>query len=219
LPIAVVVITLGPSAIHSVASVFFLLKNKKIRKILFLASNRLFHCFFYKNTKKLLKKYHHHPVRSRCHAVLRCACCRILAVYLSMLVYLSVSPSAKTFCCTAAARGQDYLSAACPSVRLPSADVLRSSRAAASVRPRVSVRLAARASENHARDLLLQSVGRHEFSKCAQQGVATKPRAGDALLFFSQTPANELDTHSLHSGCPVIAGEKWSATKWMRVGK
>mmetsp|Transcript_41057 Transcript_41057/g.65809 ORF Transcript_41057/g.65809 Transcript_41057/m.65809 type:complete len:99 (-) Transcript_41057:429-725(-) len=27
-----------------------------------------------------------------------------------------------------------------------------------------------------------------------------------------------LDQRSTHAGCPVIKGEKWSATKWMHVG-
>ena len=26
------------------------------------------------------------------------------------------------------------------------------------------------------------------------------------------------DESSLHGGCPVIKGQKWTATKWMRVG-
>lgn len=60
-------------------------------------------------------------------------------------------------------------------------------------------------------------VGNPSYSTCGQQGVAVKPRAGDALLFYSQTPNGTLDTLSLHSGCPVIRGNKWSATKWMRV--
>jgi len=28
-----------------------------------------------------------------------------------------------------------------------------------------------------------------------------------------------MDPYSLHGGCPVIKGAKWSATKWMRVGE
>jgi hypothetical protein len=32
-------------------------------------------------------------------------------------------------------------------------------------------------------------------------------------------PDGEEDTSSLHAGCPVIKGTKWSATKWMHVGK
>jgi prolyl 4-hydroxylase len=40
-----------------------------------------------------------------------------------------------------------------------------------------------------------------------------KPRVGDALLFYSLTPDGTQDKLSLHAGCPVIKGEKWSATK------
>ncbi|KAK9812281.1 hypothetical protein WJX73_009910 [Symbiochloris irregularis] len=52
---------------------------------------------------------------------------------------------------------------------------------------------------------------------CARQGVAVKPRRGDALLFYSLQPSGSLDPMSLHTGCPVVHGNKWSATKWMRV--
>ena len=43
--------------------------------------------------------------------------------------------------------------------------------------------------------------------------------AGDALFFYSMTPDTALDKHSLHGGCPVLKGTKWSATKWMRVAE
>ena len=56
------------------------------------------------------------------------------------------------------------------------------------------------------------------WSDCARRGVAVRPRQGDALLFFSLDLAQQLDTASLHAGCPVIRGTKWSATKWMHVG-
>ena len=65
----------------------------------------------------------------------------------------------------------------------------------------------------HCQLFLLQNVGNPRYSTCGQQGVAVKPRQGDALLFYSQTPNGTLDTLSLHSGCPVIHGNKWSATK------
>ncbi|XP_068658554.1 prolyl 4-hydroxylase 2-like [Aristolochia californica] len=55
------------------------------------------------------------------------------------------------------------------------------------------------------------------FSECGRQGIAVKPRRGDALLFFSLYPNATPDTSSLHAGCPVIKGEKWSATKWIHV--
>ncbi|XP_065863525.1 probable prolyl 4-hydroxylase 4 [Euphorbia lathyris] len=56
-----------------------------------------------------------------------------------------------------------------------------------------------------------------DFSECAKKGIAVKPRKGDALLFFSLHPNAVPDPISLHGGCPVIEGEKWSATKWIHV--
>lgn len=47
--------------------------------------------------------------------------------------------------------------------------------------------------------------------------LAVKPSKGDALLFFSLHPNATTDTKSLHGSCPVIEGEKWSATKWIHV--
>lgn len=59
---------------------------------------------------------------------------------------------------------------------------------------------------------------RGEFwSDCAKRGAAVKPRKGDALLFFSLDENERVDTTSLHAGCPVIEGNKWSATKWMHI--
>ncbi|KAK9146801.1 hypothetical protein Sjap_006704 [Stephania japonica] len=56
-----------------------------------------------------------------------------------------------------------------------------------------------------------------DLSDCAKKGIAVKPRKGDALLFFSLLPSATPDPNSLHAGCPVIEGEKWSATKWIHV--
>uniref|UniRef100_A0A0E0GHA0 procollagen-proline 4-dioxygenase n=2 Tax=Oryza TaxID=4527 RepID=A0A0E0GHA0_ORYNI len=55
------------------------------------------------------------------------------------------------------------------------------------------------------------------WSDCAEQGFAVKPAKGSAVLFFSLHPNATLDTDSLHGSCPVIEGEKWSATKWIHV--
>ncbi|XP_042463435.1 probable prolyl 4-hydroxylase 7 [Zingiber officinale] len=55
------------------------------------------------------------------------------------------------------------------------------------------------------------------WSDCAKNGYAVKPQKGDALLFFSLHPNATTDPKSLHGGCPVIEGEKWSATKWIHV--
>eukprot|EP00850_Spirogloea_muscicola_P010844 SM000065S20193 [mRNA] locus=s65:212497:213824:- [translate_table: standard] len=59
--------------------------------------------------------------------------------------------------------------------------------------------------------------GFEQLSACAKGGVAVRPRRGDALLFWSLRPDATLEPKSLHAGCPVIKGSKWSATKWMRV--
>lgn len=55
------------------------------------------------------------------------------------------------------------------------------------------------------------------WSECAKNGFAVKPERGDALLFFSLHLDATTDPVSLHGSCPVIEGEKWSATKWIHV--
>ncbi|KAL4577727.1 hypothetical protein LXL04_013840 [Taraxacum kok-saghyz] len=57
----------------------------------------------------------------------------------------------------------------------------------------------------------------NELSECAKKGLSVKPKRGNALLFWSMTPDATLDPSSLHGGCPVIKGNKWSSTKWIRV--
>lgn len=47
-------------------------------------------------------------------------------------------------------------------------------------------------------------------------GLAISPKKGSALYFEYCNSFNQVDPLSLHSGMPVIAGEKWIATKWMR---
>ncbi|KAL3723686.1 hypothetical protein ACJRO7_035799 [Eucalyptus globulus] len=57
----------------------------------------------------------------------------------------------------------------------------------------------------------------NELSDCGKEGLSVKPKMGDALLFWSMKPDGSLDKSSLHGGCPVIKGNKWSSTKWLRV--
>lgn len=59
----------------------------------------------------------------------------------------------------------------------------------------------------------------NELSDCGKEGLSIKPKRGDALLFWSMNPDSTLDPSSLHGGCPVIKGNKWSSTKWMRVNE
>ncbi|MCO5587110.1 hypothetical protein L7F22_041057 [Adiantum nelumboides] len=56
------------------------------------------------------------------------------------------------------------------------------------------------------------------WSECARRALSVHPRKGDALLFFSLNTEAVPDILSLHGSCPVIEGEKWSATKWIHVG-
>ncbi|KAL8168396.1 hypothetical protein V2J09_009895 [Rumex salicifolius] len=58
-----------------------------------------------------------------------------------------------------------------------------------------------------------------KLSECGKGGISVRPKTGDALLFWSMKPDGSLDPLSLHAGCPVIKGNKWSSTKWMRVNE
>uniref|UniRef100_A0A7S1X534 procollagen-proline 4-dioxygenase n=1 Tax=Tetraselmis chuii TaxID=63592 RepID=A0A7S1X534_9CHLO len=57
--------------------------------------------------------------------------------------------------------------------------------------------------------------GAGSWSACAREYVAARPKKGDALLFYSLNPDLRQDQFSFHTGCPVIAGTKWSATAWI----
>ncbi|XP_060175994.1 probable prolyl 4-hydroxylase 9 [Lycium barbarum] len=54
----------------------------------------------------------------------------------------------------------------------------------------------------------------YDYGACT--GLKVKPRQGDGLLFYSVFPNGTIDKASLHGSCPVIKGEKWVATKWIR---
>lgn len=56
-------------------------------------------------------------------------------------------------------------------------------------------------------------------SDCAKRGIPVKSVRGDAILFFSMTSDGALDSGSLHGACPVVAGQKWTAVKWIRVAE
>ncbi|KAG7544921.1 Oxoglutarate/iron-dependent dioxygenase [Arabidopsis suecica] len=56
-----------------------------------------------------------------------------------------------------------------------------------------------------------------ELSQCGREGLSVLPKKRDALLFWSMKPDASLDPSSLHGGCPVIKGSKWSSTKWFHV--
>ncbi|KAG8502028.1 hypothetical protein CXB51_002098 [Gossypium anomalum] len=58
------------------------------------------------------------------------------------------------------------------------------------------------------------SVEGYDYRQCV--GLKVKPRRGDGLLFYSLFLNGTIDPTSLHGSCPVIKGEKWVATKWIR---
>ena len=51
-----------------------------------------------------------------------------------------------------------------------------------------------------------------------QLGLAVRPQPGCAVYFEYFNSAGELDPRCLHAGTPVVRGEKWIVTKWLRQG-
>lgn len=47
-------------------------------------------------------------------------------------------------------------------------------------------------------------------------GIKIPPRQGNGVLFFNLTPDHQMDRLSRHGGAPVLEGEKWVATQWLR---
>ena len=53
-------------------------------------------------------------------------------------------------------------------------------------------------------------------------GLSVKPKRGDCVIFYSmkaeahRPKGYQLDNNSLHAGCDVIKGDKWSANYWIR---
>jgi hypothetical protein len=49
--------------------------------------------------------------------------------------------------------------------------------------------------------------------------VFVKPRKGDVTIFTYKGEDGMMDTgYTEHSGCPVLEGEKWITTAWLRQG-
>ncbi|MGZ5006874.1 MAG: 2OG-Fe(II) oxygenase [Methylobacter sp.] len=47
-------------------------------------------------------------------------------------------------------------------------------------------------------------------------GLSVAPRRGSAVYFAYVNSLGQVDPATLHAGAPVLEGEKWIATKWMR---
>ncbi len=49
--------------------------------------------------------------------------------------------------------------------------------------------------------------------------LSIKPTKGKAVLFYNVHPSGGINPKSFHGGAPVLAGEKWIATLWIRERK
>jgi len=47
------------------------------------------------------------------------------------------------------------------------------------------------------------------------RGLKVKPEMGKVIIFYSLHANGVEDEYSLHGACPVIAGTKWAANKWV----
>ncbi|KAK7065904.1 Prolyl 4-hydroxylase, alpha polypeptide [Halocaridina rubra] len=47
-------------------------------------------------------------------------------------------------------------------------------------------------------------------------GVSVAPVKGGAAFWYNIDDQGQLDSSSLHAGCPVLLGHKWAANKWIR---
>ncbi|WP_140426783.1 2OG-Fe(II) oxygenase [Acidovorax sp. Root267] len=64
--------------------------------------------------------------------------------------------------------------------------------------------------------LYLSDVARGGATSFAFAGLDVRPKQGSALYFTYRMPDGSMDPASLHSGEPVLEGEKWIATLWLR---
>jgi prolyl 4-hydroxylase len=49
--------------------------------------------------------------------------------------------------------------------------------------------------------------------------IKVKAQKGDALLFYNCDSKGNVDNLTLHGGAPVLVGQKWIATRWLRLKK
>ena len=49
-----------------------------------------------------------------------------------------------------------------------------------------------------------------------ETGLRIPPTQGTGILFYNVLPDGAIDPQSRHAGLPVLAGEKWLATRWIR---
>ena len=66
-------------------------------------------------------------------------------------------------------------------------------------------------------ETVFPNAGGHNTCDCggkSVRGLCVRPKKGDAVLFWTMRPNGAEDSASLHGGCEVVEGQKWSATLW-----
>ena len=53
-----------------------------------------------------------------------------------------------------------------------------------------------------------------DFKDCSK-GLRVKPQKRKVIIFYSMFPSGNMDPMSLHGGCPVQEGVKFSGNKWI----
>ena len=46
--------------------------------------------------------------------------------------------------------------------------------------------------------------------------LRVEPKEGKAIVWYNIDPQGNIDTSTFHEATPVVEGEKWIATKWLR---
>jgi len=62
----------------------------------------------------------------------------------------------------------------------------------------------------------LNDVGAGGETVFPEVGLAVTPKRGNAVYFEYANSRRQVDPLSVHAGAPVVQGEKWALTKWMR---
>ena len=64
--------------------------------------------------------------------------------------------------------------------------------------------------------LYLSDVEAGGFTIFPKLGLFVKPKAGNLLFWMARKSDGMIDQRMHHLGCPVLYGDKWIGTKWIR---
>mmetsp|Transcript_29587 Transcript_29587/g.41243 ORF Transcript_29587/g.41243 Transcript_29587/m.41243 type:complete len:94 (+) Transcript_29587:1008-1289(+) len=63
--------------------------------------------------------------------------------------------------------------------------------------------------------LFVPNSWQYQMAKDCYSKFSVEPTRLSAVLFYNQDSNGNLDSKSLHGGCPVISGTKWAANLWV----